>query len=313
MRISSLKVTTGPAAEPVHPYASPTYALALSHAGRPVVVPEWGVSVLARPVAVDPIPGHQDGLEDATGIYPLTPLAAAADLFGGLERLRTLGLISIVLVPDPLAGPSRDRLSAAFDLVRPFKSHLTIDPAIGPYSPSRHHAERIRRGHRRCRIDVGSLGPWLEPWGRLYRGLIAHRGVTGVAAFPDRSFEIMASDPALTAFAALVGDRIVGMTLWFAHEGVVYNHLTAVDADGYANGASFALYDSAILHFGGQGVVNLGGGAGVGSGEGGLFAFKRGFANGEVMTSVCGAVLDSARYAALGKGVETGFFPAYRG
>lgn len=288
----------------MHPYASLRYAESLSHAGRAVAVPEWAGPVLVRSVP--------NGGEDATGIYPLTSLTAAEDLTGGLERLRGLGLISVALVPDPLSGPSLEALSEAFSLVRPFKRHLTIDPTVGPYSPSRHHGERIRRGRRRCTIDNGPLRPWLDDWRRLYRGLVAHRGVTGVAAFPDASFEALADEPALVAFAATVESRIVGMTLWFAHGGVVYNHLTAVDEVGYANGASFALYDSAILHFEGQGVVNLGGGAGTGSGDGGLFAFKSGFANGEVTALLCGAILDPSRYAALSAGVETGFFPAYR-
>ena len=52
------------------------------------------------------------------------------------------------------------------------------------------------------------------------------------------------------------------MTLWFEHDGVVYNHLTASNASGYANGANFALYGAAIDHFAGAGVMNLGGGAG---------------------------------------------------
>lgn len=295
----------------MHTYASLAYAHALNHAGRPVPVPEWGVPILARSIPRDLNPALGQG-EDAMGLYPLTALATTADLSGGLERLRGLGLVSVVLVPDPLTGPPQEHLSEAFDFVRPFKPHLTIDPACGRYSPSRHHAERIRRGHRRCRIEVGSLPLWLEDWKRLYRGLVTRRSVSGAAAFPDASFEVMGKDPALVAFAASVGDHIVGMTLWFACDGVIYNHLTAVDADGYANGASFALYDTAIQHFEGQGVVNLGGGAGIGSGEGGLFAFKSGFANGEVMTSLCGAVLDPARYAALSAGVETEFFPAYR-
>ena len=246
------------------------------------------------------------------GMYPLTSLAGAEDLGGGLERLRSLRLVSVSLVPDPLTGPPRDALAAAFDLVKPFKAHLTIDPSIGPYAPSRHHAERIRRGLRRCRIETGPLRPVLTDWRRLYRGLIDHRGLTGVAAFPDASFDAMADEPSLVAFTASVDDRIVGMTLWFASGGVVYNHLTAVDALGYANGASFALYDSAIRHFLGDGLVNLGGGAGAGSGEGGLYDFKKGFANNEVTALFCGAILDPARYEALSLGVDSGFFPAYR-
>ena len=304
MPIWSQATTTGRATDGVHPYASLSYAGALSHVGRPVAVPEWGSPVLARQIA--------GGDEDALGIYPLTALAGDADLAAGLERLRSLGLVSVVLVPDPVAGPSGEALSAAFDLVRPFKTHLTIDPAHGAYAPSRHHGERIRRGYRRCRIDSGRLGPVLSDWCGLYRGLVVHRGIGGAAAFPDASFGIMADEPALTAFTATVDDRIVGMTLWFAHGGVVYNYLTALDAVGYANGASFALYDSAIRHFSGQGVINLGGGAGAGSGDGGLFDFKRGFANGQVTALLCGAILDEARYSALSGGVEGDFFPAYR-
>lgn len=300
----SLATVIGTPTEPVHPYANTRYADALSHVGRAVAVPEWGCPVLARPVS--------GGAEDAIGIYPLTALSVDADLSGGLKRLRDLGLISVALVPDPISGPSQEVLAGAFDLVQPLKRHLTINPSAGPYSPSRHHAQYIRRGYRRCRIDSGPLRPWLDDWGRLYQGLVAHRGVTGAADFPDASFEALADEPALVAFAATVEGRIVGMALWFSHNGVVYNHLTAMDATGYANGASYTLYDSAIRHFEAQGVINLGGGVGAGPSEGGLFDFKRGFANSEVQALLCGAVLDPLRYEALSGAVETDFFPAYR-
>ena len=61
------------------------------------------------------------------------------------------------------------------------------------------------------------------------------------AAFSDAYFRMLAETPALAAFAALVDGECAGMTLWFAADGVVYNHLTAANALGYANGASFAL------------------------------------------------------------------------
>ena len=289
-----------------HPYAGRRYALGLAHAGRAIAVPEWEAHVLARP-----IPG---GGEDAMGVYPLAPFGPHADLAGGLDRLREAGLVSIALVPDPLAGPTHFALAAAFDVARPFKTHLTIDPAIGPYAPSKHHRERIRRGLRRCRIEQGPLGPWLADWTRLYRGLVAHRGVSGVADFDDAYFKSLTDEPALVAFAAFVEDAIVGMTLWFEHKGVAYNHLTAADAAGYANGASFALYDAAITQFSGAGVINLGGGAGSGDDpSGGLFAFKQGFANSQVTAMLCGAILDRTRYDALSVGHGDGFFPAYRG
>jgi hypothetical protein len=269
-------------------------------------VPEWGAHVLVRPTT--------DGGEDAQGVYPIATFAPEADLAAGLDRLRGDGLISLALVPDPLAGPSPAALAAAFDLVRPFKTHLTLDPAKGLYAPSKHHRERIRRGRRRCRIERGSLAPWRADWTRLYRGLVAHRGVSGMADFGDAYVDALAGEPALEAFAAFVDDAIVGMTLWFAHAGVVYNHLTAADATGYANGASFALYDAAIEHFEGAGVINLGGAAGSGDDPtNGLFAFKQGFANSQVEAVICGAILDRRRYEVLSRGHGDRFFPAYRG
>lgn len=282
-----------------HLYASRDYAEALSHVGRSVEVPEWQGFVLERSIAA--------AGADAVGPYPLTVLPKAADIAGGLARLADLALVSVVTVPDPLQGADL----SAFPIRRPFKTHQLID---GPFAPSKHHAERIRRGHRRCRVERRRLADHLDDWRRLYAGLVERRSVGGTADFPDSYFAMLAQAPALEAFVAEIGSEVVAMTLWFACEGVIYNHLTASNAAGYANGASFALYDAAIQHFADQGVMNLGGGAGHADDPAdGLAAFKRGFANREVVAEVCGAVLDGTRYAALSAGKATGFFPAYRG
>jgi hypothetical protein len=275
------------------------YAEGLSHVGAALEVPEWQGFVLERNIPA--------GGTDAIGPYPLTVLTPKADIAGGLARLAGKGLASVVVVPDPLRAADL----SAFTVRRPFKTHQLID---GPFAPSKHHAERIRRGHRRCRVERRTLADHLDDWRRLYAGLVEKRAVGGTAAFPDAYFVMLAAQPAVQAFVAEIGSQVVAMTLWFAWEGVVYNHLTASDAAGYANGASFALYDAAIQHFVGQGVMNLGGGAGhADDPDDGLAAFKRGFANREVAAEVCGAVLDEARYAALSAGRGTGFFPAYRG
>lgn len=217
------------------------------------------------------------------------------------------------MVPDPLACPSADTLRRHFGHVMPFKSHLTIDHRTD-YAPNKHHRERIRRGQRRCRIERGPLKFRLTEWIALYAELVAHRHIGGAANFRPEYFVQLAELPGLEAFTAFVGEEIGGMTLWFAHDGVVYNHLTACNATGYANGAAFALYDAAITHFRSEGVINLGGGAGTsGSDDGGLFAFKQGFANGAVTAHICGAVLDADIYARLSQAKTTSFFPAYRG
>lgn len=280
-------------------YAIRAYAEGLSHVGQAIEVPEWRGFVLKRSIPA--------GGADALGPYPLTVLPADADVAGGLARLRAEALVSVVAVPDPLQAADL----SAFTVRRPFKTHQLID---GPFAPSKHHAERIRRGHRRCQVSQKPLAGHLDDWSRLYAGLVERRSVGGAADFPPAYFAMLAAQPEITAFVAEIGSTVVAMTLWFAWQGVIYNHLTASDAAGYANGASFALYDAAIQHFTGQGVMNLGGGAGHADDPAdGLAAFKRGFANREVVAEVCGAVLDEGRYAALSGGRETAFFPAYRG
>ncbi|UDF03344.1 GNAT family N-acetyltransferase [Asticcacaulis sp. AND118] len=288
----------------VHPYADPFYVEALGPTeGQALWVPDWGSACLKRPIA--------GGGYDAVGSYPLTPLSVSADLAAGLTQLQAEGLISVVMVPDPLHRLPLQVLSRHFSHWTEFKTHLLID---GPYAPSRHHRERIRRGYRRCQIMQGRLSPWLDDWKRLYARLVAHRGITGMADFRAPYFDRLAAIPGLSAFTASVDGQIVGMTLWFAQDGVVYNHLTACDETGYANSAAFALYDAAITAFAGQGVINLGGGSGAsGADGGGLFAFKQGFANAEITAHICGQILDAEAYARLSAGKPPGFFPAYRG
>ena len=290
-----------------HLYASALYAEALGDLGRPVRVDGWGGFVVARPTPAG-------GREDAVGAYPLAVIDRDADLPAGLAALADRGLVSLVLVPDPLASPPPERLADAFSLCRPFKTHFLVE--LSPNMEfSKHHRERVRRGARRCRVERVALRDRLADWRALYAGLVDRKAIRGVADFTPAYFERLAEAPQLAAFAAFVGDEPAAMTLWFEHDGVVYNHLTASNPLGYANGANFALYGAAIDHFSGAAVANLGGGAGLDDDpEDGLAAFKRGFANRETKALICGAVLDADAYAALcGGRPPTRFFPAYRG
>jgi hypothetical protein len=288
-----------------HLFASRAYAEGLAGPDAVLAVPEWGSHVIRRPITAE--------LADATGTYPMAVFGRGADLPGGLERLKASGLVSLVLVPDPLLSNAGD-LRRTFQLCRPFKTHFLIDPAIAGFSPSKHHRDRIRRGRRRCRVEISPLADLLPVWEELYAGLTARHAIQGPAAFSPAYAQVLANDPTIVAFAAYVGDVCAGMTLWFAADGVVYNHLTAANALGYANGANFALYDAAIAHFAGQGVVNLGGGAGHTDADDGLVAFKRGFANSQATAHLCGSILDPARYVELsGASSPETFFPAYRG
>lgn len=285
-----------------HPYGEPAYAAAL---GDACDVPEWGLCMQLRAV-----PGS--GL-DAAGPYPRAPLTPGADLAAGLDRLRGLGLISLVLAPDPLTAPPPQSLSAVFHHCRPFKTHLLIERARG-YAPNKHHRYEIKRAHSRCRVEVVRLADHLETWTNLYGGLIERHDITGVAAFGPDYFSSLAGDPRFVTFAAFVDDEIAAMAIWVEHAGVAYNHLGASGAAGYGNGASYALYDTAITHFTGAEVFDLGGAAGASDDPNdGLARFKRGFANAETVAHLCGAVLDEERYATLSAGKSGSFFPAYRG
>ena len=122
-----------------HPYGETRYAAAIAAAEgwEATDVPEWGTSMLLRPIAA--------GGTDAIGPYPRAPIRQDADLRGCLERLRSLGLVSVVLVPDPLFAPSGEALAAAFPICRAFKTHYLLSRAAGAYAPSKHHRYEIRR------------------------------------------------------------------------------------------------------------------------------------------------------------------------
>jgi hypothetical protein len=290
-----------------HLYGSALYAEALAHVGRAIRVEAWNSFVIARPLP--------DGSgEDGIGVYPMAAFGRDADLEVGLAATADAGLVSLVLVPDPFASPPPERLAAAFTLCRPFKTHYLVETARGAEF-SKHHRDRVRRGRRRCRVERVSLAGYLDAWAGLYAGLVDRHSIRGPADFTPAYFARLAEAPELVALAAFVEDAPAAMTLWFEHAGVAYNHLTASNAAGYANGANFALYDAAIELFAGAAVMNLGGGAGFDDDpEDGLASFKRGFANAEIKALLCGAILDPPRYAALAATRPgTGFFPAYRG
>jgi len=291
-----------------HPYADLAYvrALAEGQGWDAADVPEWSTGVTLRPIA--------SGGRDAAGPYPRTPLAPDADLAAGLARLGDLGLVTVVLVPDPLASPDVARLADAFERCAPFKTHLLVDHAKG-FAPSKHHRDRIRRAERRCAVREVSLWAQMAGWRALYAELVERHAISGLAAFPDPYFPALAAMPAFTCFAAHIGEALAGMTIWFEHAGVAVSHLTATSALGYANGANYALNAAAIAHFSGAAVVDLGGGAGLADDpDDGLAQFKRGFANAETVAYLCGSVLDRSRYADLTGGrPATAFFPAYRG
>ncbi len=105
------------------------------------------------------------------------------------------------------------------------------------------------------------------------------------------------------------------MQIWLCHGDVVYYHLGASDSEGYALGASYAVYAAAIAWHRDARILHLGGDADTGRSRDGLVRVKQGFANATATAYLCGAILHPERYQILSAPgcAPTGFFPAYRG
>lgn len=291
-----------------HPYALETYARSLAHVGAPFLTPEWDSHLLVRPI-------QGEGFQDATGPYPLTALAADADLAGGLARLKAAGLVSVVLVVDDRLRPGREALEGAFGRVRRFKSHFIHDRSLGPQAYDKHHRYELRRAMGRVDAREIVLADHLPAWQALYGELSARHGLQGLHAFPAAHHEALAQLPGLKAFGAFMEGVLVSAHLFVTHAGYAVSHLAASSPDGYRNGAAYAVNALAIEALTDCDTINFGGAAGAGDDPAdGLVRFKKGFSNRIGASWLCGAILDAEAYQALSVGVEgDAFFPAYRG
>lgn len=292
-----------------HPYASAAYARIFEGIAETLWVEAWGAYVLVRD-----IPGA-GGARDALGIYPLAPFKADADLAAGLAALKAEGLVSVGLVPDPLASPPVAALEAAFDLCIPFKTHFLVDYGR-TVAFTKHHRGKVKRAHEKVTTAAVPLGDHLDAWCALYDNLIDRHEIGGLSAFSRAAFARLAEVEGLTAVAAAADGEIVSMHLWVADPatGVGYSLLAATSGEGYRRSAAYAVNDTSLKLLAGLRCVNLGGGAGIQAEEDGLTYFKRGFSNDEVTACFCAAILDPGAYAGLSGGTTAAAtpFPAYR-
>jgi hypothetical protein len=284
------------------------YAHSLSHWGKPLPVPEWGGGILARP-----IPG---GGMDGFGTYPIAILAPDADLKGGLERLRDLGLVAATLVLDDFHRPSLENLNIAFSQTTPFKSHA-IRRLDAPFAYSKHHRYEVRRALASVSVGPLNLAYHIKDWMGLYGILSQRHGLGGVHNFPASHFEALAPLEGVTTIGAWLDDVLVSAHIWVSDGTDVHSHLAATSPAGYQVGASYAVYDASVSHFHGARLLNLGGSAGSGDDPlDGLARFKRGFANDTASAYICGAILDPDQYQhlteACGVAADSYYFPAYR-
>ena len=115
------------------------------------------------------------------------------------------------------------------------------------------------------------------------------------------------------AVAGFGDSALASCHIYAVDDDYAMSHLAATSAWGYANGGAYLVEDAALRELSDR-VVNLGGSAGLTTGQGdGLAVFKAGFANRTQQSLLLGAVLDDRKYAALTEGLEPAdFFPAYR-
>ncbi len=294
-------------------YAHAQYAQSLADFGSPRRLPACGGWVLERAVPGAP------GLRDAVGCYPLFRCADWSGLGADLAALRRDGVVSLVLVADPLTAPPRADLARWFDgALVPYKRHHLVDLDVPlDEAACTHHRRYARRCARLTTLEVcADPVAHLDDWCRLYGELADHHAMAGPARFSRDSFRRQLALPGARLLRAVgAGGAVVGMQLWFVDGARAWYHLGAHGRAGYEVGASFGLFAAAFARLREEGVTvaDLGGGAGLADDpDDGLARFKAGWATRTATAWLGGAVLDPAAYAHLTAGRAGTYFPLYR-
>jgi len=293
-------------------YLHPQYTQSLSEFGTPRFLRESGGWILERQ-----IPNSRQ--LDAMGCYPLFACQDWSRLHADLESIGN-SLVCLSVVTDPFGAYKPAYLQECFpDVAIPFKEHFVVDLSRVPDTfVHAHHRRNARKALREMRVEeCDNPMDFLEDWASLYATLVERHDITGLAAFSRESFARQLRVPGIVVIRAVHNDATVGMLLWYGQGNRAYYHLGAYNSRGYELGASFALFDYSLRYFAEHGFawLNLGSGAGIGSGEQGLSRFKQGWSTGVRTAYFCGRILDPATYREIleTRGLPpTRYFPAYR-
>lgn len=294
-------------------YRSPHYLDSLTALGRPRALERSGGWVIERA-----IPGSER--RDAMGPYPLFSCRDWEALSGDLDALRADGLLSLLLVTDPMADEHVLRALDGFDLKRPFKTHYLAELDRPPERiASRHHAYYARRAARSLSVrEVADPLAALEDWVHLYDCLVARHHLHDLRAFRREAFSALLRMPDVVLFIAEHDGVAVGAQVMLLQDEVAHAHLSAFDDTGYRLGASYLLdwHATAALSDRAR-YINWGGGRGGQAPEqDGLTRYKQGWATCERTSWLLGSVLDAPAYASLsqarGMAPDESWFPAYR-
>jgi Acetyltransferase (GNAT) domain len=297
--------------EMVTGHAHPSYAEALAEFGRPRELPRCGGWVLERH-----IPGSSD--RDAMGCYPLFSCRNWAGLKADVDELSG-DLVSLSMVPDPYGDYELTDLNGAFDHVSLFKEHVVVDlQGSWEVQVDKHHRYMCRRALRHMEIRrCASPQDYLEDWVRVYGQLVAKHGIRDMRAFSHRSLSMQLDVPGASLFVAIHKQQVIGALLVYQQANVAYAQLTGVDPVGYKQGASYALFWTAMQYYADKvRWFNLSGVPGVSdTGREGLRWFKQGWSRETRAVYFCGRVFNRTAYDTLVRirgDVVGGYFPAYR-
>jgi len=297
-----------------HGYLNPLYPAALSEFGEPVELPHCGGWVLQRR-----IPGFDHS--DLMGCYPRFLCRDWGKLPHDLAEMDGR-YVALSLVTDPFADLANAGVFDCFTTSEPFKRHyaVVLDDSW-QQGVKRHHRYYARKALGDMTTEIAAdTGAYLDEWLSLYRNLIQRHRIQGIKAFSRDSFEQQLKIPGLLMIVGTMksSGRVAGIHLVFRHGVFAYSHLSAYSDEGYRMRASYALYWETLAILAAQGVqyFDLGAAAGLEDDpDDGLSKFKKGWANAERLSYLCGRVLDPDAYEHICRRTNTQnapYFPAYR-
>ncbi len=299
-------------------YRSQSYVESLRHLGEPVRLDACGGWLLRRaiPSQVPQDPAYARQTYDCIGPYPLFLCHDWQRVAEDLQLLRSTGMVSATIVPDPFGGYSPPWLESVFDVVRPIKQRSVVDLTRDlAQVVSRHHQQSARRALTALQVERCADPPqYADEWVDCYRAFARDRSMSGPADVPPAGLVRQLSTPGLHMYRASAGGRTLGFSLWMVHDTLAYGHLAAHTTEGREAGVAYAFYWTILGELQRQGVTRVDLGGGVEDSDG-LARWKAGWTPETVPSLVCGAILRPDEYAMLTRARGTGptaYFPAYR-
>lgn len=291
-------------------YSHHLYAESFSEIGQPFFLPKCKGWLIKRR-----IPGTD--YFDAMGCYPLFSCGDWNRLEEDILELDK-EMVSVVLVTDPFAPITQEKLKEIFSFCKLYKEHCVTDfsQSINT-SVSKRTIKHAVRALKQIVVER-SLNPveHINEWILLFDHLIQRHNIKGIRAFSEKSFNQLFRIPGFELFVARAGEEIVGAEVFLRQGLFGYAHLVAISPLGYRLNASYALDWTAIQYFSKILVcLDHGSGSDNNPADDGLLQYKRRWATDMRPVFLCGKVINQKAYNEIVSDKvikDTEYFPAYR-